>query len=112
MDPLLIVFTLIALIVVSFLGGAFLFLLLLIRKARRNPKQYGDFAFKIVLSMVGGVIVFLATQLKGVYPTDISGIILYSGIIFFMFFILYIGFLLNLYINSKIKIKKDKKKKS
>jgi magnesium-transporting ATPase (P-type) len=92
MDSLITVFLIITLVVITLLGGGLFFILLLRKNANKNKKEYKEFASKIMPSMIGGIIVFLATKLIGISPFSIGGAILYAGIIFYIFFILYIGF--------------------
>jgi hypothetical protein len=98
MDASITVFIVFALIIISLLGGAVAFLILIFKIAKKNYKIYREFLSKIIPSMIGGLIVFFATQLKGAYPTDIGGVILYSGILFFIFVVFYIGFNIYLFV--------------
>lgn len=110
MDALITVFIVFALVIFSLLGGAIAFMILIFKIARQNHKIYGEFLSKILPSMIGGLIVFFATQLEGVYPTDIGGVILYSGILFFMFFVFYIGFCIYLFAMQKRENNQNKRK--
>ena len=101
MDPLIVIFIIIISIVIVFLGGAFFFIFLLRGIAIKNKKIYEEFAAKIIPSMTGGIVVFLATQLKGVSSLSIGGLILYSGVFFLIFLAFYISFNVILYVKKK-----------